>query len=938
MADPGVAVAALFSDGRAPKHSSVMSVLKGQPGEVRYAAAYRYLERTYAGASAVVGDVLTSLGVGAAGATVDEMHTILLTALGNPLTRDSFCTKLCEAFTAVDCKRDAASAAGQLVAVTTTRLGSQEQAFIELGDAIGVQNLTLKVLEKQILDAAIERGKTVLLEPWSASISAVTLSLLNRTAAPAPAASPPRLGGGGGGAGAAAASPERSGATQNVSSGAGEDKLARAMRGYAATCHLKFSDMGLLAVQISPAMHEHRSNVTRLLSQWGDSVATVNEHTAAALETGPCDAATSLYQPFSATKAAQATFINARQPWVGSRTMDRADVMIDEHYAWLLSRVLHSWDAAPGALATKFSVVTTPLAWESAVLDITGVIRTYEVAAARALGDHAGSGDGYQTLGARYTLVRMGRTALELSIGGSCGGSNPFATALLAVVSFASQGYYLFKPSPELRQQLSDDLWAFPATPAERPAVLSGLYPLPKSSEAAGAGSKRPAVRREGGLREHRGKECKKRMVFGGHLLKPYIHKASFAYSGIPSILEHHETGDEYGKADASNFFYCGAYSPRSRPYLCCSFPGLGGTGVAQFERWIMGAPDSPLCASLLSSLVVFIARLRAGDDRLVAYMDDFLWAVPAGGDPARLRDALVHTLRVGNIPENVRKRVEAGKSTELLGLVFRSDADMLELPARKQFKYMVHAFTVVMLLRDARMRGAVSKDSLLSLAGRLQWWCCAAAYGRPHLGGLYAAAKMPARSAAMAARVLENLTWWETRWLSGTLTGQILINPRKRTFIRVCGGAADRKLRVFEADAGEPGGGAVCDGKAVYVPFGPNERTKSSQWREARVILELFEVAGPSLEGACVLVLTDNLGNVFNFMKGSCKAREVTKMIQTIYDIGERHGITWVVSWLPRECNQTADAISKCATRAEAAALCGLTLEEPATATAGGE
>ena len=450
-------------------------------------------------------------------------------------------------------------------------------------------------------------------------------------------------------------------------------------------------------------------------------------------------------------------------------------------------------------------------------------------------------------------------------------------------------------------------------------------------------GTASPSDAVEATLREHRGKECKKRMVFGGHLLKPYIHKASFAYSGIPAILEHHATGDEYGKADASNFFYCGAYSQRSRPYLCCSFPGLGGTGVAQFERWIMGAPDSPMCASLLSSLIVFIARMRAGDDRLVAYMDDFLWAVSAGGDSARIRDALVHTLRVGNIPENVSKRVEAGKATELLGLVFRSSADVLELPARKQFKYMVHAFTVGMLLRDARVRGAVSKDSLLSLAGRLQWWCCAAAYGRPHLGGLYAAAKMPPQSAAAADRALEDLTWWEARWLSGTLTGQILINPRKRTFIRVCGGAADRKLRVFESDAGEPGGGAVCDGKAVYVPFGPLERSRSSQWREARVILELFEVAGPSLEGAHVLVLTDNLGNVFNFMKGSCKAREVTRMIQAIYDIGERYGITWVVSWLPRECNQTADAISKCATRAEAAALCGahgLTLEEPAPAT----
>ena len=114
-----------------------------------------------------------------------------------------------------------------------------------------------------------------------------------------------------------------------------------------------------------------------------------------------------------------------------------------------------------------------------------------------------------------------------------------------------------------------------------------------------------------------------------------------------------------------------------------------------------------------------------------------------------------------------------------------------------------------------------------------------------------------------------------------------------------------------------------MCDGVAVHVAFSPEERRKSSAWREARTALHAFRRFGARWAGSIVLLLTDNLGNVFTFMKGSSKSAEITAFLQEMYAISEQHGFVWACDWLPRECNQTADAISKCETPAAVRACC---------------
>lgn len=136
-------------------------------------------------------------------------------------------------------------------------------------------------------------------------------------------------------------------------------------------------------------------------------------------------------------------------------------------------------------------------------------------------------------------------------------------------------------------------------------------------------------------------------------------------------------------------------------------------------------------------------------------------------------------------------------------------------------------------------------------------------------------------------------------------------------------------------SDASDCGGGAIFRDMAIFTPFTDEETKRHSEYREALLTLECFKKwAKPMSEGTgdwakpsskrpqrptMVIVLTDNLGNVFSINKGRARTPAVTAIIAEIYEIAERHNIFFVAAWLPREANLGPDALSKCKTRAEA-------------------
>jgi hypothetical protein len=66
-----------------------------------------------------------------------------------------------------------------------------------------------------------------------------------------------------------------------------------------------------------------------------------------------------------------------------------------------------------------------------------------------------------------------------------------------------------------------------------------------------------------------------------------------------------------------------------------------------------------------------------------------------------------------------------------------------------------------------------------------------------------------------------------------------------------------------------------------------------------------------------------DHSGNAFCINKGNAASPSVAQMIRELFALAATNHISVVAVWCPREANQVADRISKCATVASASSTC---------------
>ena len=88
-------------------------------------------------------------------------------------------------------------------------------------------------------------------------------------------------------------------------------------------------------------------------------------------------------------------------------------------------------------------------------------------------------------------------------------------------------------------------------------------------------------------------------------------------------------------------------------------------------------------------------------------------------------------------------------------------------------------------------------------------------------------------------------------------------------------------------------------------------ERLKSSTWRELLAIDYTLKCFAPLLENTSIHVKTDNFATLVITRKGSNKT-SLQKFAENINKICVENSIKFEISWIPRNNNAAADAISK--------------------------
>jgi hypothetical protein len=115
-----------------------------------------------------------------------------------------------------------------------------------------------------------------------------------------------------------------------------------------------------------------------------------------------------------------------------------------------------------------------------------------------------------------------------------------------------------------------------------------------------------------------------------------------------------------------------------------------------------------------------------------------------------------------------------------------------------------------------------------------------------------------------------------------------------------------------------------VHEGVALHRVWSAAEKGFQSDLREILTLeagVEHFDHAWPP--GTRVLYILDHSGDTHSINKCAASSARVRKVIDNLYTRAAAGGYHFVAAWAPRESNVWCDRLSKCSTRAEAAALC---------------
>lgn len=119
--------------------------------------------------------------------------------------------------------------------------------------------------------------------------------------------------------------------------------------------------------------------------------------------------------------------------------------------------------------------------------------------------------------------------------------------------------------------------------------------------------------------------------------------------------------------------------------------------------------------------------------------------------------------------------------------------------------------------------------------------------------------------------------------------------------------------------------GGEPLTGEEILYRAAPRADDDSSGTVELAPWLAVLERHGAALRGKFLVMMGDNLGNMYRVNRGRIRrGTRAHAMLMNIYDLAAEHEINFLALWLPRAANQYLDAISKCRTLAEAQGAVG--------------
>ena len=296
---------------------------------------------------------------------------------------------------------------------------------------------------------------------------------------------------------------------------------------------------------------------------------------------------------------------------------------------------------------------------------------------------------------------------------------------------------------------------------------------------------------------------------------------------------------------------------------------------------------------------------LRRWGVTAVHYIDDFIFIASTDEEAADAVRKFEIICAAWNIPIKQEKDVGPGTNVELLGVVYDTEAMTASMPSGTLARIDTACAT-------ATVDGITTKAAA-SLVGQQTWAAACVPQAAPFVTALRFATTAAQRNGHAHVRVTErvraDLNWWREVVASGSAAKGVSI---------LQGGATI--AHTLHADAGTEWGLGAYDAehfyKAKHTPqilaAAKRRKAHSSKFLELFNLLVMARVFSSKWRGKHVAVAVDNRSLPNATRRLTSPSPIECMMLREIALLQIKHGWTWEVSWIPRELNEAADALSK--------------------------
>ena len=308
------------------------------------------------------------------------------------------------------------------------------------------------------------------------------------------------------------------------------------------------------------------------------------------------------------------------------------------------------------------------------------------------------------------------------------------------------------------------------------------------------------------------------------------------------------------------------------------------------------GGRSSPYIFNSLAQLLCWVFCNIGGVALIIHYLDDFFCVNESEEGCTRDRDAVVRICEELSVPLAPEKIVGPAQIMVFLGIEIDSRNMQIQLPADKLQKLQEK-------IRGFLGKKKVTQQELLSLIGSLQFASTVIRPGRTFLRRLIDLSTTVSslyHYVTLNTEARKDILWWN-EFVSQWNGVSIIPTPLQ----------SSPDMELF-TDASDLGLGCVFGNKWTFAEWPETWKGTSINAREAFAIWAAVRVWGRGWRNGQVVIHTDSRVITDVWKTGTCKDRDVMRVIRPLFMYGAKINLSITLLHVPGILNTKADLLSR--------------------------